>query len=96
MHFALLLSTRMVIQASKIPTTPGVYFFSNARGVRVYIGKALNLRNRLRQHPMLTKADHLDWQEIMGTICGDDTILIICRSPEDAENLKDKFIDMLQ
>jgi transcriptional regulator of arginine metabolism len=40
--------------------------------------------------------DHLDWSEIMGTICGDDTILIICRSPLDAEDLKDKFIDMLQ
>ncbi|WP_088043582.1 transcriptional regulator AhrC/ArgR [Bacillus sp. EAC] len=40
--------------------------------------------------------DHLEWLEIMGTICGDDTILIICRSPEDAENLKEKFIDMLQ
>ena len=40
--------------------------------------------------------DHLDWSEIMGTICGDDTILIICRTPVDAEDLKDKFIDMLQ
>ncbi|MFB7140245.1 transcriptional regulator AhrC/ArgR [Gottfriedia sp. NPDC056225] len=40
--------------------------------------------------------DHLDWAEIMGTICGDDTILIICRTPVDAEDLKEKFIDMLQ
>lgn len=40
--------------------------------------------------------DHLDWPDIMGTICGDDTILIICRSPEDAEILQSKFIDMLQ
>ncbi|PGL72397.1 transcriptional regulator ArgR [Bacillus sp. AFS055030] len=40
--------------------------------------------------------DHLEWDEIMGTICGDDTILIICRTPADAEDLKEKFIDMLQ
>ncbi|MES9682055.1 arginine repressor [Bacillus sp. AFS001701] len=40
--------------------------------------------------------DHLEWSEIMGTICGDDTILIICRTPVDAEDLKEKFIDMLQ
>ena len=40
--------------------------------------------------------DHLDWSEIMGTICGDDTILIICRTPQDSEELKEKFIDMLQ
>ncbi len=24
--------------------------------------------------------DHLDWDEILGTICGDDTCLIICHS----------------
>ncbi|MEH7350567.1 transcriptional regulator AhrC/ArgR [Gottfriedia acidiceleris] len=40
--------------------------------------------------------DHLEWSEIMGTICGDDTILIICRTPVDADDLKEKFIDMLQ
>lgn len=28
--------------------------------------------------------DDLDWKEIMGTICGDDTCLIICRSNEEA------------
>lgn len=49
-----------------IPRSPGVYFFTNARGTRVYIGKAINLRNRLRQHPMLTKPDAvaIDWQEV--------------------------------
>ncbi|HEY4551772.1 MAG TPA: transcriptional regulator ArgR [Bacillaceae bacterium] len=39
--------------------------------------------------------DHLDWSEIMGTICGDDTCLIICRSAEDAQTVNDKFIEML-
>ena len=39
--------------------------------------------------------DHLDWQEIMGTICGDDTCLIICRTNEDAVSVNEKFIDML-
>ena len=47
-----------------IQSSPGVYFFRNAKGAIVYIGKALNLRNRLRQHPMLTRADKLDWQEV--------------------------------
>ncbi len=32
--------------------------------------------------------DNLDWEEIMGTICGDDTCLIICRKEKDAEELK--------
>ncbi|AIF43479.1 transcriptional regulator AhrC/ArgR [Virgibacillus sp. SK37] len=39
--------------------------------------------------------DNLDWKEIMGTICGDDTCLIICRTEEKAEIIKDRFIDML-
>ncbi|SDN40379.1 transcriptional regulator AhrC/ArgR [Alkalicoccus daliensis] len=39
--------------------------------------------------------DNLDWQEIMGTICGDDTILIICRSEEDPALLTEKFLEML-
>lgn len=39
--------------------------------------------------------DNLDWPEILGTICGDDTCLIICRTPEQAEELSEKFINML-
>ncbi|ART77118.1 transcriptional regulator AhrC/ArgR [Sutcliffiella horikoshii] len=39
--------------------------------------------------------DNLDWSEILGTICGDDTCLIICRTPEDAKELSDRFINML-
>ncbi|MGM7701914.1 transcriptional regulator AhrC/ArgR [Pseudalkalibacillus sp. Hm43] len=39
--------------------------------------------------------DNLDWEEIMGTICGDDTILIICRSPEDSPLVTRQFLDML-
>ncbi len=31
--------------------------------------------------------DDLDWPEIMGTICGDDTCLIICRSKVQAEEV---------
>ena len=39
--------------------------------------------------------DNLDWEEILGTIGGDDTCLIICRSEEDAEIISGKFLDML-
>lgn len=39
--------------------------------------------------------DHLDWDEILGTICGDDTILIICRTPEDTEVISNRFLEML-
>lgn len=39
--------------------------------------------------------DNLDWDEILGTICGDDTILIICRTPEDTGLIKNRFLEML-
>lgn len=39
--------------------------------------------------------DHLDWEGIMGTICGDDTCLLICRTPVDAEEVSNKFLEML-
>lgn len=39
--------------------------------------------------------DNLEWKEIMGTICGDDTCLIICRSEVVTEVVKDRFINML-
>jgi transcriptional regulator of arginine metabolism len=39
--------------------------------------------------------DNLDWEEIMGTICGDDTILIICRTNSYTEVISDRFLQML-
>ncbi|WP_316569673.1 transcriptional regulator AhrC/ArgR [Neobacillus sp. YIM B06451] len=39
--------------------------------------------------------DNLDWEEILGTICGDDTLLIICRTPEDTGVITDRFLEML-
>lgn len=39
--------------------------------------------------------DHLQWEEIMGTICGDDTILIICRSKDFSQNVTNRLLDMM-
>jgi transcriptional regulator of arginine metabolism len=39
--------------------------------------------------------DNLEWPEVMGTICGDDTILIICRSKEVSGDVAKRFIDMM-
>ncbi|MBD1378786.1 transcriptional regulator AhrC/ArgR [Metabacillus arenae] len=39
--------------------------------------------------------DNLDWEEILGTICGDDTILVICRKPDDTKLITDRFLEML-
>ncbi|WP_062048778.1 transcriptional regulator AhrC/ArgR [Bacillus sp. JCM 19034] len=39
--------------------------------------------------------DNLDWPEIMGTICGDDTILIICKTKDKGLSLTERFLEML-
>ncbi|AST97266.1 transcriptional regulator AhrC/ArgR [Shouchella clausii] len=39
--------------------------------------------------------DNLDWNELMGTICGDDTILIICRTEQDGQVVTERFLNML-
>lgn len=39
--------------------------------------------------------DNLDWEEILGTICGDDTILIICKTEKQTHYIQDQFLDML-
>lgn len=39
--------------------------------------------------------DNLEWEEVMGNICGDDTILVILRADEDAEIVSQRFLDML-
>lgn len=39
--------------------------------------------------------DNLDWSEVIGTICGDDTILIICKTKADGPAITERFLDML-
>lgn len=39
--------------------------------------------------------DNLEWDEIMGTICGDDTCLIICRSADHTETISEQLLNML-
>jgi len=46
-------------------------------------------------HALGALIDDLDWEEIMGTICGDDTCLIICRTEEKAKAVEHRFVNML-
>lgn len=39
--------------------------------------------------------DYLQWDEIIGTICGDDTILIICRTEDMTHDIEKRFLKML-
>jgi len=44
------MNTKLQNKLKQLPTTPGVYFHKNAAGQIIYIGKAANLRNRVRQY----------------------------------------------
>lgn len=44
------MSKSIAIQIKRLPATPGVYLFLNAVGNTLYIGKAVNIRNRVRSH----------------------------------------------
>ncbi|MED3660775.1 transcriptional regulator ArgR [Ureibacillus sp. FSL K6-8385] len=39
--------------------------------------------------------DHLEWPEVLGTLSGDDTILIIVREEEQREIIKQRILDLL-
>jgi transcriptional regulator of arginine metabolism len=39
--------------------------------------------------------DNMEWDEVMGTICGDDTILIICRTKEQSAEVVDRLLTLL-
>ena len=44
------LSTSLIAKLEALPTRPGVYLMKNGKGEIVYIGKAINLRNRVRSY----------------------------------------------
>lgn len=46
-------------------------------------------------HAIAVLMDNLDWSDVIGTIAGDDTILIICRNREVTPHVVERLIDML-
>lgn len=39
--------------------------------------------------------DHLEWSELMGTICGDDTILMICKTKDLGSRVVQQIKEMI-
>lgn len=39
--------------------------------------------------------DNMEWSEVMGTICGDDTILMICRTEENSITVVDQIMSYI-
>lgn len=61
---------------TELPTTPGIYFHKDKSGEIIYVGKAANLRNRVRQYfqasrvrdpktdVLVSEIDDTDWMEL--------------------------------
>ncbi len=45
--------------------------------------------------PVALAIDHEDWEEVLGTIAGDDTILIICPDQKSATTLRGRLEEMI-
>lgn len=45
--------------------------------------------------PVAAALDEADWSEVVGTIAGDDTILIVCPDKDDARTLAGRIEEML-
>jgi transcriptional regulator of arginine metabolism len=45
--------------------------------------------------PVAAAMDETDWSELVGTIAGDDTILIVCPDKDDAKKLSSRLEGML-
>jgi transcriptional regulator of arginine metabolism len=46
--------------------------------------------------PMATALDHEGWNEIVGTIAGDDTVLVICLDTRRAVEVESRLKKMLE
>ncbi|NNE68134.1 MAG: excinuclease ABC subunit UvrC [Pyrinomonadaceae bacterium] len=59
-----------------MPTRPGVYLHKNAKGKIIYIGKAKNLRNRVRQYFQSKKHKDYKTKQLMSRIADFEFIVV--------------------
>ena len=75
--------------------------FDLVHSVREWLESASAVQNQLVLHtppggapPLALAIDHAPLAEPMGTLAGDDTILVICKDPRSAQKLGQKLLEM--
>ncbi len=66
----------------RLPTEPGVYVMKDRRGKAIYIGKAGNLRNRVRQYFQPNSGDTRQFVPLLEGIVGDIETMITTNEKE--------------
>jgi transcriptional regulator of arginine metabolism len=67
--------------------------FASVEGVR----ELLVLRTQSSgAQPIAEAVDAMQWREVLGTIAGDNTILIVCRSEADRLSLAERLVKLAQ
>lgn len=87
----------VALQAPGDPALP-----SAERLVREFVLSVREAQNQLvvkttvgSAQPVAAALDSVGWEEMLGSIAGDDTILIICESKIEAERVADRIREML-
>lgn len=83
---------RLKEKVKSIPRKPGIYFFKNAEGIPIYIGKAHSLHDRVKSY-FSTSADRKIASILAET---QDIDFIIADSEREASFLENNFIRQLQ
>jgi transcriptional regulator of arginine metabolism len=81
----------------EVEEEPGVDEILSSFGLAVRLAQnQLVLRTSAgAAQPVALAIDHEDWSEVVGTLAGDDTVLIICPDPKRASALRDKLERMI-
>lgn len=79
---------------ANLPTNPGVYQYKNAEGKVIYVGKAKNLRNRVRSYFQEGRPRDAKTKALVTKIC--DLEIIVTDSAVEALILEDTLIKKLK
>ena len=70
------MNQKLQAKIAELPKTPGVYFHKNLGGEIIYVGKAANLRNRVRQYFQMSRARDAKTEALIAEIADTDWMVV--------------------
>ena len=84
------MNTKIQEKLKLLPDKPGVYKMFNAQGELIYVGKAVNLKNRVRQYFQSQKNHTAKVRAMVSNICDFDFVIVT--NETEALNLESNLI----